>query len=187
MTPLPARGTPTLDSKTVCRIVPNFVPSAELYRLVSSEGVEWEPRVFTGESHSIQIQLSCWFFVRRVLRSVRSGVRISPGAPDISIPFSQFKRFFPAGISAFYGCVQICYPSKRWRSLSGGSRSLAALSHSMQIPISYWLSWDESSRRLTDAVGGHLARGWGALLRLLRLPRLGYQARLFVHLDPLLA
>jgi len=38
-----------------------------------------------------------------------------------------------------------------------------------------------------DALGGHVARRWGALLRHLRLPRLGYQARLFVHLDPLLA
>src|SRR5689334_22821066 len=38
-----------------------------------------------------------------------------------------------------------------------------------------------------DALGGHLARRWGALLRHLRLPRLGHQARLFVHLDPLLA
>src|SRR5216684_9312846 len=38
-----------------------------------------------------------------------------------------------------------------------------------------------------DALGGHLARRWGALLRHLRLPRLGPQARLFVHLDPLLA
>src|SRR6202041_1792172 len=37
------------------------------------------------------------------------------------------------------------------------------------------------------ALGGHLARRWGALLRHLRLPRLGPQARLFVHLDPLLA
>src|SRR5579863_8555288 len=38
-----------------------------------------------------------------------------------------------------------------------------------------------------DALGGHLARRWGGLLRLLRLARLGLQARLFVHLDPLLA
>jgi hypothetical protein len=38
-----------------------------------------------------------------------------------------------------------------------------------------------------DALGGRLARRWGALLRHLRLPRLGHQARLFVHLDPLLA
>src|ERR1700719_3806306 len=38
-----------------------------------------------------------------------------------------------------------------------------------------------------DALGGHLARRWGALLRHLRLPRLGHQARLFVYLDPLLA
>src|SRR5215831_13215618 len=40
-----------------------------------------------------------------------------------------------------------------------------------------------------DALGGHLARRWGALLRHLhlRLLRLGHQARLFVHLDPLLA
>src|SRR5260370_16513783 len=38
-----------------------------------------------------------------------------------------------------------------------------------------------------DALGGHLARRWGALLRHLRLSRLGHQARLFVHLDPLLA
>src|SRR5206468_116673 len=38
-----------------------------------------------------------------------------------------------------------------------------------------------------DALGGPLARRWGALLRHLRLPRLGHQARLFVHLDPLLA
>src|SRR5271166_4531131 len=38
-----------------------------------------------------------------------------------------------------------------------------------------------------DALGGHLARRWGALLRHLRLPRLGLQARLFLHLDPLLA
>src|SRR6266403_1018530 len=38
-----------------------------------------------------------------------------------------------------------------------------------------------------DALGGHLARRWGALLRPLRQPRLGHQARLFVHLDPLLA
>src|SRR5258708_34318788 len=38
-----------------------------------------------------------------------------------------------------------------------------------------------------DALGGHLARRWGTLLRHLRLPRLGFQARLFVHLDPLLA
>src|SRR6266852_9943565 len=38
-----------------------------------------------------------------------------------------------------------------------------------------------------DALGGHLARRWGALLRHLRLPRLGHQPRLFVHLDPLLA
>src|ERR1035441_10943418 len=38
-----------------------------------------------------------------------------------------------------------------------------------------------------DALGGRLARRWGALLRHLRLPRLGPQARLFVHLDPLLA
>src|SRR5437879_5541872 len=38
-----------------------------------------------------------------------------------------------------------------------------------------------------DALGGHLARRWGALLRHPRLPRLGLQARLFVHLDPLLA
>src|SRR6266850_1525353 len=38
-----------------------------------------------------------------------------------------------------------------------------------------------------DALGGHLARRWGALLRPLRLPRLGHQARLLVHLDPLLA
>src|SRR6266550_4008489 len=37
------------------------------------------------------------------------------------------------------------------------------------------------------ALGCHLARRWGALLRHLRLPRLGHQARLFVHLDPLLA
>src|ERR1700756_3785646 len=38
-----------------------------------------------------------------------------------------------------------------------------------------------------DALGGHLACRRGALLRHLRLPRLGHQARLFVHLDPLLA
>src|SRR5712664_183085 len=38
-----------------------------------------------------------------------------------------------------------------------------------------------------DAPGGHLARRWGALLRHLRLPRLGHQTRLFVELDPLLA
>ena len=38
-----------------------------------------------------------------------------------------------------------------------------------------------------DALGGHLARRWGALLRQLRPTRLGHQARLFVHLDPLLA
>src|ERR1700674_3523432 len=37
------------------------------------------------------------------------------------------------------------------------------------------------------ALGGHPARRWGALLRLLRLPRLGLQAGLLVHLDPLLA
>src|SRR5713101_6519435 len=36
-----------------------------------------------------------------------------------------------------------------------------------------------------DALGGQLARRWSALLR--PLPRLGHQARLFVHLDPLLA
>src|SRR5215469_1138939 len=34
-----------------------------------------------------------------------------------------------------------------------------------------------------DALGGHLARRWGALLRHLRLRRLGHQARLFVHLE----
>src|SRR5262249_12773889 len=33
-----------------------------------------------------------------------------------------------------------------------------------------------------DALGGHLAHRWGALLRLPRLPCLGHQARLFVHL-----
>src|SRR6516225_7637061 len=38
-----------------------------------------------------------------------------------------------------------------------------------------------------DALGGHLARRWGVLLRPLRLPRLGPQTRLFVELDPLLA
>ena len=38
-----------------------------------------------------------------------------------------------------------------------------------------------------DALGGHLACRWGTLLRHVRLPRLGHQARLFVHLDPLLA
>src|SRR6516225_10422898 len=38
-----------------------------------------------------------------------------------------------------------------------------------------------------DALGGHLARRWGALLRHLRLPRLGPQTRLLVELDPLLA
>src|SRR6185369_5066363 len=37
------------------------------------------------------------------------------------------------------------------------------------------------------APGGPLARRRGALLRHLRLSRLGHQARLFVHLDPLLA
>src|SRR5207249_2255401 len=37
------------------------------------------------------------------------------------------------------------------------------------------------------APGGYLAHRSGALLRLLGLPRLGLQARLFVHLDPLLA
>src|SRR5882724_9600383 len=42
-----------------------------------------------------------------------------------------------------------------------------------------------------DALDGHLARRhfarrWTALLRRSRLPRLGLQARLFVHLDPLL-
>jgi hypothetical protein len=36
-------------------------------------------------------------------------------------------------------------------------------------------------------LGGHLARRWGGLLRHLRLAGLGLQARLFVHLDPLLA
>src|SRR5882672_9635060 len=38
-----------------------------------------------------------------------------------------------------------------------------------------------------DALGGHLARRWGVLLRHLGLPRLGHQTRLFVDLDPLLA
>src|SRR6516164_534670 len=38
-----------------------------------------------------------------------------------------------------------------------------------------------------DGLGGHLAHRCGAFLRHLRLPRLGHQARLFVHLDPLLA
>src|SRR6516225_1490472 len=38
-----------------------------------------------------------------------------------------------------------------------------------------------------DALGGHLARRGGVLLRHLRLPRLGHQTRLFVDLDPLLA
>src|SRR4029077_12505109 len=38
-----------------------------------------------------------------------------------------------------------------------------------------------------DALGGHLARRRGALLRPLRLPRLGPPARLFIHLDPPLA
>src|SRR6185369_16949129 len=38
-----------------------------------------------------------------------------------------------------------------------------------------------------DALGGHLARRWADLLRHLRLSCLGHQARLFVHLDPLLA
>src|SRR3954451_9047800 len=37
------------------------------------------------------------------------------------------------------------------------------------------------------ATGCHLARRWGASLRHLRLPCLGHQARLFVHLDPLFA
>jgi len=38
-----------------------------------------------------------------------------------------------------------------------------------------------------DALGGRLARRWGGLLRLLRLPRLGLQARFFIHLNPFLA
>src|ERR1700730_9149811 len=38
-----------------------------------------------------------------------------------------------------------------------------------------------------DVLGGHLARRCSGLLRLLRLPRLGLQARFFVHLDPFLA
>src|SRR5260221_7903355 len=43
-----------------------------------------------------------------------------------------------------------------------------------------------------DALDGplarrHLAGRWTALVRRSRLPRLGLQARLFVHLDPLLA
>src|SRR5579859_7966520 len=48
------------------------------------------------------------------------------------------------------------------------------------IGESYWES-------LPPALCADLARRWGTLLRLLRLPRLGLQARLFVHLDPLLA
>src|SRR5215467_4584171 len=49
-------------------------------------------------------------------------------------------------------------------------------------------SWEGLPPTLyVDALGGHLARRWGALLRHLRLSRLGHQARLFVHLDPLLA
>src|SRR5215470_15706461 len=45
--------------------------------------------------------------------------------------------------------------------------------------------WESSPPTLcADALGGRLAR---ALLRLLRLTRLGHQPRLFVHLDPLLA
>src|SRR5882672_6026573 len=49
-------------------------------------------------------------------------------------------------------------------------------------------SWESLPPTIcVDALGGHLARRWGDLLRPLRLPRLGHQARLFVHLDPLLA
>src|SRR5215467_16251867 len=50
-------------------------------------------------------------------------------------------------------------------------------------------SWRESltPTLCVDSLGGHLARRWAALLRHLRLPRIGHQARLFVHLDPLLA
>src|SRR5580693_5951237 len=57
----------------------------------------------------------------------------------------------------------------------------------------WWPGIGESCREslpptlCVDALGGHLARRWGALLRVLRLPRLGHQSRLFVHLDPLLA
>src|SRR5215472_9101512 len=48
--------------------------------------------------------------------------------------------------------------------------------------------WESLTPMLcVDTLGGRLARRWGALLRHLRLPRLGHQARLFVHLDPLLA
>src|SRR5580704_5835908 len=56
----------------------------------------------------------------------------------------------------------------------------------------WWPGIGESCREslpptlCVDALGGHLARRWGALLRHLRLPRLGHQARMFVHLDPLL-
>src|SRR5512140_3234437 len=48
--------------------------------------------------------------------------------------------------------------------------------------------WESLAPTLfADTLGGHLPRRWGALLRHLCLPRLGLQARLFVHLDPLLA
>src|SRR5579859_2952009 len=60
------------------------------------------------------------------------------------------------------------HPQQQWKTLWPG------------IGESCWES-------LPSTLGGNLARRWGASLRHLRLARLGHQARLFVHLDPLLA
>jgi hypothetical protein len=58
-------------------------------------------------------------------------------------------------------------------------------------PQHHWKTWSPDIGFIADALcrrlDGHLARRKGALLRHLLLRRLGHQARLFVHLDPLLA
>src|SRR5438874_897392 len=55
----------------------------------------------------------------------------------------------------------------------------------MTPPESCWESLPPTF--CVDAPDDNRARRWGALLRHLRLPRLGPQTRLFVHFDPLLA
>src|SRR5260370_42701348 len=66
-------------------------------------------------------------------------------------------------------------------------KSQASLVKQMSENVPSVPEFPEFPTLCVDAFGGHLARRWGALLRHLRLPRLGHQARLFVHLDPLLA
>src|SRR6516225_6458072 len=109
-------------------------------------------------------------------------------APTPHHDVAAFQAQAPRGVGAALAASQEYGRSRAFGRDHFCSNFLWSDSRLMLAPGIGESCWESLPPTLClDALGGHLARRRGALLRHLRLPRLGHQARLFVHLDPLLA